>query len=415
MLTLQDLKKSRKLSLQSFRTSESMSSSNVKVMKSRRRKITKAFRITTNMSMSDHSSANGKMKKRSHIIQEIRDQDQVIKTSNSSSKDQDQVLKIGLLLKHKYIKSVHSNDWSTTTAFLQQRILHQFQNNIRDSMNMTPDNKLIFESEKGSDSFDIDFNELRAERMAKNANPLALVATTQTLQDPYYQTSKPHKSYAPTSKASLPTRSHATTRYKGKEIAKPITPPSDCKVNFKKLYQTYQQPTSELPQTPKTRMWILLQGGPVVQQSGIQCFNCKEFGHYAKECRKPKQVKDSTYHKEKMLLCKQAEKVTWQRFKSFLMQTQATNAEPLEHVHYDTVQNVFANDIQHFDQSESISNTCVVETGDSNVTHDSPDMCDNDIQDDQNDVECDDEHVALANLIANLKLDVDEIKRFKSN
>ncbi|GJU53804.1 integrase, catalytic region, zinc finger, CCHC-type containing protein [Tanacetum coccineum] len=49
-------------------------------------------------------------------------------------------------------------------------------------------------------------------------------------------------------------------------------------------------------------------GGPVVQQSGIQCFNCKEFGHYAKECRKPKRVKDSTYHKEKMLLCKQAEK-----------------------------------------------------------------------------------------------------------
>ncbi|GJT86096.1 hypothetical protein Tco_1067813 [Tanacetum coccineum] len=38
---------------------------------------------------------------------------------------------------------------------------------------------------------------------------------------------KSHKSYAPTSKASLPTRSHATTRYKGKEIAKPITPPSE--------------------------------------------------------------------------------------------------------------------------------------------------------------------------------------------
>ncbi|GKG18492.1 hypothetical protein Tco_0372790, partial [Tanacetum coccineum] len=49
-------------------------------------------------------------------------------------------------------------------------------------------------------------------------------------------------------------------------------------------------------------------GSPVVKQSGIQCFNCKEFGYFAKECRKPKRVKDSTYHKEKMLLCKQAEK-----------------------------------------------------------------------------------------------------------
>ncbi|GKC04529.1 hypothetical protein Tco_0996139 [Tanacetum coccineum] len=49
-------------------------------------------------------------------------------------------------------------------------------------------------------------------------------------------------------------------------------------------------------------------GGQVVQQSGIQCFNCKEFGQFAKEYRKPKRVKDSMYHKEKMLLCKKAEK-----------------------------------------------------------------------------------------------------------
>ncbi|GJX18553.1 hypothetical protein Tco_0221230 [Tanacetum coccineum] len=70
-------------------------------------------------------------------------------------------------------------------------------------------------------------NELRAERIAKNANPLALVATAQPYQDPYYQTSKSHKSSAPTSKASLPTISHATTRHKDKEIAKPITPPSE--------------------------------------------------------------------------------------------------------------------------------------------------------------------------------------------
>ncbi|GJX49673.1 hypothetical protein Tco_0276518 [Tanacetum coccineum] len=38
---------------------------------------------------------------------------------------------------------------------------------------------------------------------------------------------------------------------------------------------------------------------------------------------------------------------------------------------------------------------------DSNVTPDSPDMCDNEIQTDHNAVECDDERVALANLIMN--------------
>ncbi|GJW11257.1 hypothetical protein Tco_1577084 [Tanacetum coccineum] len=40
-------------------------------------------------------------------------------------------------------------------------------------------------------------------------------------------------------------------------------------------------------------------------------------------------------------------------------------------------------------------------------------MCDNDIQTDQNAVKCEDERVALANLIANLKLDVDENKKIQ--
>nr|GFB80435.1 hypothetical protein [Tanacetum cinerariifolium] len=47
-------------------------------------------------------------------------------------------------------------------------------------------------------------------------------------------------------------------------------------------------------------------GSQVVRKTGIQCFNYKEYGHFAKECRKPKRVKDFAYHKEKMLLCKQA-------------------------------------------------------------------------------------------------------------
>ncbi|GKE09460.1 hypothetical protein Tco_1413011 [Tanacetum coccineum] len=70
-------------------------------------------------------------------------------------------------------------------------------------------------------------NEIRAERIAKNANPLALVAAASPYPDPYYQAPKSHKPYAPTSKQSSSTRSNASTKFKGKEIAKPITPPSE--------------------------------------------------------------------------------------------------------------------------------------------------------------------------------------------
>ncbi|GJZ02163.1 integrase, catalytic region, zinc finger, CCHC-type containing protein, partial [Tanacetum coccineum] len=290
----------------------------------------------------------------------------------------------------------------------------------------------IWEPSKGSNK---EVNDLRAERMAKNANPLVLVATAQTLQDTYYQTSKSYKSYAPTSKASLLTRSHATTRYKGKEIAKPITPPSksaseedsdpeqakrdkdmqknllsicknvDTTPRYKKDNPTRQFGNQRVVNVVGARETV---GGQVVQQSGIQCFNCKEFGHYAKECRKPKRVKDSTYHKEKMLLCKQAEKgVQLQVEQSdWLADTDEEIDEQELEAHYSYMAKIQ-------EQSESISNTCAVETGDSNVIPDSPDMCDNDIQDDQNDVECDDERIALANLIANLKLDVDENKKIQ--
>ncbi|GJX65512.1 retrovirus-related pol polyprotein from transposon TNT 1-94 [Tanacetum coccineum] len=333
-------------------------------------------------------------------------------------------------------------------------------------------------------------NELRAERIAKNANPLALVATAQPHQDPYYQTSKSHKSYAPTSRTSLPTRSNATTRHKGKEIAKPITPPSESASEedsdpeqaqkdkemqknlaliakyFKKLYKptnnnlrtSSNTRNKNVDTTPRYKndnqsgqfgnqrtMTVAgareTVGGQVMQQSGIQCFNCKEFGHFAKECRKPKRLKDSTYHKEKMLLCKQAEKGVqlqaeqsdWladtdeeideqelEAHYSYMAKIQevhnadsGTDSEPLEQVQYDTGYNVFANEIQHSEQSESISNTCVVETVDSNVIPDSPNMCDNDIQNDQNAVNYDDERAALANLIANLKLDIDENKKIQ--
>nr|GEW61810.1 hypothetical protein [Tanacetum cinerariifolium] len=90
------------------------------------------------------------------------------------------------------------------------------------------------------------------------------------------------------------------------------------------------------------------------------------------------------------------------------------DSEPLEQVQNDAGYNVFANDLQHSEQSEFVSNIRLVETNNSNVIPNSPDMCEDDIQNDQNKVENDDERVALANLIANLKLDVDEKKDSKA-
>ncbi|GJS82610.1 hypothetical protein Tco_0749151 [Tanacetum coccineum] len=280
-------------------------------------------------------------------------------------------------------------------------------------------------------------NEIRAERIAKNANPLALVPTAQPHQDPYYQTSKSHKSYAPTSKTSLLTRSHATTRHKGKEIAKPITPPSESaseedsdpeqSQNDKEMHKNlaliakyfkkiYKPTNNNLRTSSNTRNKNVdttprykndNQTGQFGNQRTMTVAGARET-----EYRKPKRVKDFTYHKEKMLLCKQAEKGVplqaeqsdWladtneeideqelEAHYSYMAKIQEvptadsrTDSEPLEQVQYDAGYNVFANERQHSEQPESVSNTCVVEKVDSNVIPDSPDMCANDIQNDQN-------------------------------
>ncbi|GKE68628.1 hypothetical protein Tco_1526700 [Tanacetum coccineum] len=69
-------------------------------------------------------------------------------------------------------------------------------------------------------------NEIRAEKIARNANPLALVDAAQHYPDDYTQAPKPYKTHAQSSRQILLTRSYATTRNKGKEIVKPPLPPS---------------------------------------------------------------------------------------------------------------------------------------------------------------------------------------------
>nr|GEV40538.1 hypothetical protein [Tanacetum cinerariifolium] len=110
----------------------------------------------------------------------------------------------------------------------------------------------------------------------------------------------------------------------------------------------------------------------------------------ALECRKPKRVKDSAYHKEKMLMCKHAEK-----------------GVPLQAKQYDCLKDrdeeINEQELEaHYSYMAKIQEVPTADSG----TDSEPLK-----QNDQNDVESDDEHVALANLIANLKLDVDEYKK----
>nr|GEW73597.1 hypothetical protein [Tanacetum cinerariifolium]GEX37260.1 hypothetical protein [Tanacetum cinerariifolium]GEY35615.1 hypothetical protein [Tanacetum cinerariifolium] len=90
------------------------------------------------------------------------------------------------------------------------------------------------------------------------------------------------------------------------------------------------------------------------------------------------------------------------------------DTEPLEKVHIDDDYNVFATERQHSEQPDSINNTYVVKTVDSNIIHDSTNMCENERNDDQNAKEPEDERVLLAFLIANLKLYVDENKKIQN-
>ncbi|GKA80518.1 putative reverse transcriptase domain-containing protein, partial [Tanacetum coccineum] len=316
------------------------------------------------------------------------------------------------------------------------------------------------------------------ERIAKSANPLALLAAAQPYSDNYYQAPKPQRSNA----TSSSTRPSASTRHKGKEVAKPITPQSESVSEedsdpeqaqrdkemqknlallakyFKKLYKPTnnnlrtssnsrnktEDTTPRYNNDNQSRQFGNQRtmtvagaretvGSQVVQQTGIQCFNCKGYGHYAKECRKPKRVKDYAYHKEKMMMCKQAEQgvplqaeqADWledtdeeideqelEAHYSYMAKIQEVSPEessstgqPLEQVQNHDESNVYDNVRRHSEQPESINDTYVLKKDDSNVTPNSSNICTNDNQVDQNIAECVDD-----NLIANLTLDTEENK-----
>ncbi|GJS02039.1 hypothetical protein Tco_0318547, partial [Tanacetum coccineum] len=167
-------------------------------------------------------------------------------------------------------------------------------------------------------------------------------------------------------------------------------------------------------------------------------------GHVSRECQKPKREKDTAYHKEKMILCKQekarfqlnAEQAHWrddtddkpddqelEAHYMYMAQIQEVtpyvadnfgpifDTEPLQKVQNDDDKyNMFANDREHHVQPESINDTYLEEQRDTNITIEPFDMSTNGETVNQDDDDLAKERDLLASLIEKLKCEIDDSK-----
>ncbi|GJS07205.1 hypothetical protein Tco_0364001 [Tanacetum coccineum] len=228
-------------------------------------------------------------------------------------------------------------------------------------------------------------NENRAEKIARNENPLALVSTAQHYpNDTYYHAPKPHKNLNTSSRHKSSYNYHASTRNKGKEIAKPITHVS----------QSASEEDSDLEQAQRDKD----------MQKSIT-LTAKYFPKIYKPTNNNLRTSSNSINKNVD---------STPRIKNDRQTVQETKAGKrlfLPQGEDDVVQ--AGREREHSEQPESINDTYVVEP-DSNIIPDSFDMCNNEFEDDQNaDDHDEDEHVELASLIANLKLDIDKNKKIQ--
>ncbi|GJZ54411.1 hypothetical protein Tco_0609296 [Tanacetum coccineum] len=138
--------------------------------------------------------------------------------------------------------------------------------------------------------FQNEVNDIRSERLARSANPLALLAAAQPYSDNYYQAPKPQRSNAPSYMQSSSTRPSASTRHKGKEIAKPVTPQSES-VSEEDSDPEQARRDKDMQ---KNLALLLIRSATKWDYSA---FTGKGFGHYARMQEAKAVVKDYAYHK----------------------------------------------------------------------------------------------------------------------
>ncbi|GJW94918.1 reverse transcriptase domain-containing protein [Tanacetum coccineum] len=254
-------------------------------------------------------------------------------------------------------------------------------------------------------------NEIRAERLARTANPLALVVNNNqftilktilltTINIPPLD----HKNLPETEKKKLST---LLLLFMIKNISRRANQDNSPRINRGTGYDNQR-----VVNVAGARENV---GTQVVQKSGIQCYNCKEYGHVSRECQKPKRVKDAAYHKENMLLCKQeeagvqlnAEQADWKDDTDDESDDQELEAH---YMYMAQIQEVTPDPV---DNSGPIFDVEPLhkEQGDTNITIDSLDICYDRDQDDQDDTdELDQERDLLASLIEKLKCEIDDSK-----
>nr|GEW80339.1 E3 ubiquitin-protein ligase At1g63170 [Tanacetum cinerariifolium] len=182
-------------------------------------------------------------------------------------------------------------------------------------------------------------SEIQAERLTRTANPLALVSQQQPVYHPTHYTNnfstKSQQAATRNRRKAIVNSSPSTYDQEPTMVAENNEMSKEKKIDklmalislsFKKIYKHTNNNLKTSSNTNRSNQDNTLRinrgtrydnhrvvnvdeakenvGTQVVQQSEIQCYNCKEYGHVAKECQKPKRAKDAAYHKEKMLLLK---------------------------------------------------------------------------------------------------------------
>nr|GFA79110.1 hypothetical protein [Tanacetum cinerariifolium] len=257
-------------------------------------------------------------------------------------------------------------------------------------------------------------NEIKAERLAHTANPFVLVAQKQPVYHPqnhpthYTQNSSTRSQQAATRNREKAIVNSPPPIYdqeptmvteddeisKDKEIEKLMALIS---LSFKKIYKPTNNDLRTSSNTSRAN-----QDNSLRISRGIGYDNQRIVNVAGARETKPKRAKDAAYHKKKMLLCKQeeagfqlnAEQADWK---------DDTDDGPGD-------QELKAHYIEHPEQSKSVNDTYPSEQDEHNVIIDSLDMSYDREQVDQDDDDLANERDLLASLIEKLKCEIDDSK-----